>query len=71
MSVALFLQEAAQQVERLHRELRDGAAQTYLRTKATRALLHNGAAYLQRRARCLQQQQASSTQLPARPSKTP
>ena len=49
-------QEAAEGVERLHRELRDGAAQAYLRTKATRALLHNGAAYLQRRERCLQQQ---------------
>lgn len=68
-------QEAAAGVERLHRELRDGAAQAYLKTKATRALLHNGAAYLERRDRCLQQQapapQPAPTPAPQSKPKTP
>ena len=42
-------QALAGEVERLRRELRDGDEQTYLRTRATRALLHNGARYLERR----------------------
>jgi hypothetical protein len=42
-------QAAAAEVERLRRELRDGAEQEYLRTKATRALLYNGMSYIARR----------------------
>jgi len=39
-------QRAASDVERLRRELRDGAEQAYLRRKATQALLHRGARYV-------------------------
>ena len=63
--------EAARVVEGLHRELRDGAAQTYLRTKATRALLHSGATYLQRRDRCLEKQRAPTLPVPRPGGKPP
>jgi len=43
--------ETSAAVERLRRELRDGAEQEYLRIKATRALLHSGAGYLRDRDR--------------------
>jgi hypothetical protein len=42
-------QAAEAGVQRLSRELRDGPEQAYLRIKATRALLHSGATYLQER----------------------
>ena len=42
-------QAVAGEVERLRRQLRDGAEQAYLRTKATRALQHKGARYVEQR----------------------
>lgn len=42
-------QDVTTDVERLRRELRDGAQQGYLRVKATRALLHAGADYIRTR----------------------
>lgn len=44
---------AAQEVERLRQELRNGTTQRYLRVRATNELLHRGAHYIETRDRKL------------------
>ncbi len=46
-------QDAEAELDRLHRELRDRTPERYVRTRATRDLLHQGARYVEERDRRL------------------